>query len=81
MKIVNGIETEETLEELAQRAIDEEADIVNIQQNIINRTNLPIIHKLNVLDLKSIRALREGNPDRLKALEDEAIELRKGLIK
>jgi hypothetical protein len=38
-----------------------------------------ILTELEEIDRKSIRALREGNSERLAALEAEAVELRKGL--
>lgn len=43
--------------------------------------NSPIIEKLEEIDRKSIRALREGNSNRIASLEAEAIQLRAQLRK
>lgn len=43
--------------------------------------NAPILAQLEVIDLKSIRALREGNQTRIDDLEAEAAELRAQLEK
>lgn len=43
--------------------------------------NRPIIAQLERIDAKSIRALREGNQDRINSLESEASALRSQLIK
>lgn len=42
--------------------------------------NDAIIARLHELDLKSIRALREGNQERIAQLEAEAEELRKEIL-
>lgn len=52
----------------------------NIQHQI-SIINSSILKQLQDLDSRTIRALREGNQDRIKQLETEAVELRKGLIK
>lgn len=43
--------------------------------------NNSIFQQLNEIDLKSIRSLRDGSVDRLKILEEEAVQLRTQLIK
>ena len=42
--------------------------------------NSPILGRLQELDLKSIRALREGNTERLQELEAQAQSLREQLV-
>ncbi len=42
--------------------------------------NKPIYDELNRIDIKSIRALREGNTERINALELEASSLRAQLL-
>ncbi len=48
------------------------------QQNAI--TNAPIIAQLDIIDAKSIRALRTNDTARLIALEAEAVALRTQLV-
>ena len=67
-----------TSENLAQWEQDVQEEYNKIQINLLNG---PILHKLNDIDLKTIRALREGNQDRLNSLEAEATSLRQELIK
>lgn len=43
-------------------------------------TNIGILEKLVAIDMKSVRALREGDQDRIDALESEAEELRVQLV-
>jgi cold shock CspA family protein len=42
--------------------------------------NAPILVKLSVIDLKSIRALREGDQVRIDDLEEQAAALRAQLV-
>ncbi len=60
----------------------EDPDILNIyDKQKKNELNAPIIAQLELLDLKSIRALRAKDTEKLTDLENQAIELRKQLIK
>lgn len=43
--------------------------------------NAPITEQLEALDIKTIRALREGNASRLATLEAQAVEIRAKLAK
>jgi hypothetical protein len=43
--------------------------------------NAPILLELQQIDAKSIRALREGNQERITALESQAVALRSQLRK
>ena len=43
--------------------------------------NAPILAQLSAIDLKSIRALREGDDARVSSLESEAATLRAQLVK
>jgi hypothetical protein len=47
------------------------------EQKRIEERKAKILNELNALDLKSIRALRANETDRLQELENQAIELRK----
>lgn len=51
------------------------------RQPTMEEVNAPILKQLIDIDARSIRALREGNADRINALEFEASELRSRLIK
>ena len=42
--------------------------------------NAPILARLRDIDMRSIRALREGNTERITALESEAAALRMQLV-
>ena len=44
-----------------------------------NVRNAEILQELDAIDKKTIRPLRAGETDRLKELEDQAVELRKEL--
>lgn len=48
---------------------------------ILKEKNKEIYKKLEEIDLKSIRALRTGDTNRLESLEQEAIVLRAQLVK
>ena len=75
-KLVNGIEVELTPEEIAQREAEEqEWAIKQEKQKREDQINI-IKQKLDELDKKSIRSLREGNIERIGKLEQEAIKLR-----
>lgn len=43
--------------------------------------NRVVLDQLDAIDLKTIRALREGDQVRIQQLADQANELRKGLVK
>jgi hypothetical protein len=63
---------------------DEEVKISdsNLKTAVLTRQeNAKIIDDLMRIDSKSIRALREGNQERLSYLESQAIELRSQLVK
>lgn len=63
----------------SQEIADEDAAL---KQTILNAVhNAPILAALERNDLKSIRALREGNAERLAAIELEQQQLRLQLIK
>ena len=47
---------------------------------IVGDNNTPIYIELDRLDLKSIRAMREGDTVRMNSIEAEATELRKRLM-
>jgi hypothetical protein len=64
-----------TDEELLQREVDEFAH----QQAKVKKHNRKILERLEDIDRKSIRAMREGNEARLEALEQEAALLRADL--
>lgn len=62
---------------------EEEAEILALQNQPVdmNKHNAPILIQLEMIDAKSIRALREGNADRITELEQQAASLRLQLIK
>lgn len=49
------------------------------EQKRIEERKAEILNELNTIDLKSIRALRANETDRLQELENQAIELRQEL--
>lgn len=51
------------------------------QQKRLKDLNKDVYEKLDEIDLKSIRALRTGDTERLQQLEAEAVELRSQLVK
>ena len=59
------------------RITQAETDIFNAPKPpTVDEQNAPIKEQLNTIDLKSIRALREGDAVRLKVLDDQAKALR-----
>lgn len=66
-----------TDEELSAWAIELEQDYIHAQNKI---TNQPIYDALELIDLKSIRAIRSNDVERLASLETEAIALRAQLL-
>ncbi len=80
-KLVNGIPIELTPEEEAQYLLESEELIQQVavyEKTLFNRN---IIQQLKDIDDKTIRALREGNQERLNSLEAEATQLRMEFIK
>jgi hypothetical protein len=79
-KIVNGLKIKLTIEEeqqILKQWADEEENRLN---SIKLEANREVLMKLAKLDLKSIRALREGNQERLAVIEAEAQALREQLL-
>lgn len=69
------MERDATPQELEQAAID--ATVFEEEQKA--NANKEILRKLQEIDSKSIRALREGNTVRIIMLEEEAVILRSKL--
>lgn len=61
--------------------IYKDGQLVGIEEREVSAEifNAPILTRLQELDAKSIRALREGNTERLQALEAQAQALREQL--
>ena len=75
-KLVNGELVDLTPEDIAQREAEEqEWAIKQEKQKREDQINI-IKQKLEELDKKSIRSLREGNTERINKLETEAKALR-----
>ena len=80
-KMVDGVEVVMSKEEEAQIRAEWAAFEAN-RENVANKKfNEEIYKKLEDIDIKSIRALRTDDKDRLIQLEEEAKVLRAQIIK
>ena len=77
-KLVNGIPVELSPEEEAKLLEDWE---VNATKENIRENNRKILEQLREIDFKSIRSLRANELDKLAVLEQQAVELRKQIVK
>jgi hypothetical protein len=68
----NGVERNATPEEIAE--IQKRQSASDLQNRAARKT--AILAELASIDLKSIRALREGNQQRIAELESQAVALR-----
>ena len=68
-----------TAEEIAEREVDEAKAAEERAQREKDAAKLVILNQLVDIDSKSIRALREGNAQKLTELETEAAILRQKL--
>ena len=75
-------ERDSTPEEDAQRELDIQSLSAKQENSLPTKEeiNAPIYDKLLKIDLKSIRALREGNNTRILSLESQAAALRAQLV-
>lgn len=83
MSKVDYWDSEEGCQKTREATVDEQNEIDARIASPISKelVNAPILSALLDIDRKSIRALREGDSVRVKSLEDEAIELRKQLVR
>jgi len=65
--------------EIERRTSEEELHAQKVKEAEVLAAKRKILDALDEIDKKSIRAIRSGETDRLKSLEDEAATLRKSL--
>jgi hypothetical protein len=61
--------------------LEDGAKILPCEPPSTDELNTPLLVELDIIDRKSIRAIREGNTERVKELEAQAVILRGRLMK